>query len=151
MSRLIKEAIELVSTTMSSMLNDAKINNYRSGDQAVEYTGHAIGGVVETGTTSTLSTTPRKTVMNHSDPTKTVVNYNYNFSNSFYHDLTELHREISKYFKNSISLSSIDASGTRTSLVETSTMNECALPDPHWPQSGSLAASRPLWTLLSGL
>ena len=75
-SRSIKEAIELVSTTMSSMLNDAKINNYRSGDQAVEYTGHAIGGVVETGTTSTLSTTPRKTVMNHSDPTKTVVNYN---------------------------------------------------------------------------
>ena len=47
----------------------------------MEYTGHAIGGVVETGTTSTLSTTLRKTVMNHYDPTKTVVNYNYNETN----------------------------------------------------------------------
>ena len=47
----------------------------------MEYTGHAIGGVVETGTTSTLTTTPRKTVTNHSDPTRTVVNYNYNETN----------------------------------------------------------------------
>ena len=47
----------------------------------------------------------------------------------FFKNLTEMHRELTKYFKVSISLSSIDAAGTRTSLVETYTLDECAHDD----------------------
>lgn len=46
-------------------------------------------------------------------------------SYNFFKSLTEMHRELSKYFKVTISLSAIDAAGTRTSLVETYTLNEC--------------------------
>jgi len=50
-------------------------------------------------------------------------------SYNFFKSLKEMHREIAKYFHESISLSSIDAAGTRTSLVETYTLNNCAHDD----------------------
>ena len=40
-----------------------------------------------------------------------------------------MHRELGMYYKESVSLSSIVSAGTRTSLVETYTLNECALED----------------------
>ena len=50
-------------------------------------------------------------------------------SYNFFKSLTKMHRELAKYFKNSISLSSIDAAGTRTSLVETYTLDHCSHDD----------------------
>lgn len=54
---------------------------------------------------------------------------NENSSFDFLKSLTSMHREIGKFSKDSISLSAIAAHGTRTSLVETYTLNECALDD----------------------
>jgi len=54
---------------------------------------------------------------------------NENASFSFFKNLTEMHRELGKYYKSSISLSAIDAAGTRTSLVETYTLDRCAHDD----------------------
>ena len=54
---------------------------------------------------------------------------NNHASFNFFKNLTEMHRELAKYFNVSISLSTIDAAGTRTSLVETYTLDECAHDD----------------------